>query len=665
MRDEVTEASRRRILCAPDRGAAAWVLWTLAVLILAAPTAYAGSLVGALYVTTDPAEAAVYVNGELKGVSPCGVRDVGVGEVEVTAEKQGFETAGKTVQVEADRTTRVDLALRRLANVGSIAVLVDPPGSEIELDRVPRGSTPAVLINVPAGTHRVVVSAAGFQSLHSTVAVAPNRQFVLKGRLVPTEAPPAEQAGVADLDKLGVVDEDTIPATSEMPEERAFEPVRELLSQRRYEEALRKLDEMAADQQTQEYARRIGRERRMTRRIQEVVNFAYAQLEKAQGRDYVLSLRKGIRFTGKLVDVTDTHAVISAAGGEKRIALSSIGPEQIVRLASYRLDPGRPANRVSFALVYAAEGEFQKAYDELRAAAKAGYDITPSRSYVDSEHLWAAAVQKEHAERLRARMLGPRPPQALSEDAGPVRLLVDTYRGEDLPEGLSATLKQSGFDLHPLAHPFTERDVEGPALLVIYDPGAGRPVPAYDRQELQSIMDFIRRGGGLLFVGAARPVPRQDAKRPQPVPPHPFGPLLRWFGILTRPDELSVSENAPEGYPEEHAVCFPVARHPVTYGVRRVILPVSSPSLAVRDGAWVLLRANQFVGSEWAGEVAPPVAALRIFGDGRILIIANMPLMNKSAWRGSPFYANDADKLLLNGLLWLSEPTRSLGRKDR
>ncbi len=637
----------------------------LALVLVAAGGVFAGpgsalaaDLVGGLYVVTDPPEAAVYVNGELKGVSPCRIPDVAVGEAEITAEKQGFQKATRTVQVEANKTLRVDLPLPRLANVGSLAVLVDPPGSDVEFDRVPRGRTPAVLLNVSPGTHRVVVSAAGFRPMYSTVKVTANQRAVLKGKLVSLEAP-AGQVGAVDLARLGVLDEGNVPATAEMPEERAFEPVRKLVSERRYEEALAALDRMAADEVTQQYARRIGTERRVTKRIREVVNAAYDQLRRAKGQDYALLLRKGIRLPGRLMDVTDVHAVMSVSGRERQIPLSSISAELVVRLASGRMDPSQAANRMSFAMLYAAEGEFEKAYDELRAGATAGYDIAATRSYVDSERLWAAAVQKEQTERLRARVAGLPPPQRFSGLARPVKVLVDTYRGQELPEMVVSVLAEKGVAVEPLAHPLTARDIEEPVLLVVWDAGEGHPVPAYDRQELQTTVDFVRRGGGLLFVGAPRAAPRQVQGRPQRPRRHPFEPLLRWFGVLVVPGGLSVIDEAPEEFPRDYAPCFPVIRHPVTYGVRSVVLPMDSPSLAVLDGSGVLLRASPFVATTSTKWVAPPVVAARAFGGGRVLVVANMPLMNESAWAGPPSYANDANKLLLNGLSWLSEAADS------
>lgn len=638
------------------RAAAALLALTLAG---AAAPARAASVLGGLYIVTHPPEAAVYVNGELKGVSPCGIPDVPAGDVEVQAQKQGFEAAATIATVEGGATAQVELALRRLTNVGSIAVVVEPPGSDVELDRIPHGRSPLVLMNVPAGTHRVVVSADGFRPLHSAVTVAPNQQFVLKGNLVPTASMEAARADGADAEKLGVLDPDDVPSAANMPEESAFEPVRKLSGERRYEEALAALDEMARDEQTRRFARRIGQERRTINRIRDVVDAAYEKLRESKGKDYVLSLRRGIRLEGTLVDVTETHAIIRVSGTERRIPLSSIGAEQIVRLASYRYDPREAASQAGFAMLYAAEGEFDDAYGELRAALGAGYDITEARSYVDSEHLWSAAVEKDRGERLRARLVGPPAPQRVTDSARQVRILLDTYRGTDLPEPMTEMLAQNSITLQPVTRPLSPEDLEEPTVLLVRDGGEGRPVPGYDGQELQAIVDCVRRGGGLLFIGAHRPVQRPGQGRAQPVPSHPFQPLLRWFGIVVNADELTVSDEAPEGYPTEYAICAPLVRHPITNGVRRVVLPMPSPSLAMQNPGWALLGGNPHLASEWSKTIAPPVAAARVFGKGRVLVISNTPTLEKSAWQGSPVYANDADRMLLNGVLWLWESAAS------
>jgi len=512
------------------------------------------------------------------------------------------------------------------------------------------------VLNVPAGTRRVVVSARGFRPLYTTVTVVRDQQFDLRGRLE-RAGPAASALSVPDLDSLGVLDEENLPSPQELPDERAFERVRTLVARRQYDAALGELDAMAAGPSAQRQALRIGQERRFIRRLQELTAAAYEQLKHAEGQDYVLRLRKGVRLTGRLGAVTDDHAKIAIGGAEREIPLESIAAEQIVRLAQHGLEPDEPEDRVTFALLHAAEGEFDDAYNHLRAAARGGCEITAARTHVDAEHLWAAAVQKEAADLLRARAAGLDPGPAVRRSSDPVPLLIGTHRGRQPPEALAALLARGGFAVRTLARPFAAEDGREPAVLLIVDAGVGRPVPAFDRQEVQGIVDLVQRGGGLVFFGAARP---QAARRAGGAPPapHPYAPLLGWFGIAVRADRLSVDEEAPDGYPGQWALAYPSLPHAVTHRVRQAVFPIASPSLAAEDPSWVLMRAPPFVRSRQASEAAPALVAGRAFGRGRVLVFANLPHPNRSAWEGSPLGANDAESLVADGLAWVSAPAR-------
>jgi len=628
----------------------AWLSTVFALLALP-HMAHGEALMGGLYVTTEPPEAAVYVNGELRGVSPCGIGDVGIGDVEVRAEKQGYIPIRETVTIKGDVTAQLTLTLEPLRNVGSIAVLVDPAGARVSLDRVPAGRTPTVLLNVRAGTHKIEVKADGYRSLQSSVNVGPGEHVTFANRLVADQAGggPATQA---DLESLGQLNLATIPRTQDLPEAMAFARIRELLDSRSYDEALKRLADGQADEQMRAYPQHLALLRRVVRQLQKTVDLAHRELAKAEGTEYVLTLRKGIQLTGTIAQVTDETVAVRSAGQESSLPLSSISAEQIARLASAQMKADDPGAHVRFALLHAAEREFEEAYEHLRAAARGGADIADARSYVDGEHLWAAATEKERRADMRARMGSPASGSEFRPAEGPVRLAWDTHRGGDVPGALRAAIGARGLEIVPLDHPFLPADAAHTHVLVIRDEGRGRPVPPYDRQELQLIMDFVRKGGGLVFFAAPRPVQAGSKQRPQP---NPFDSLLQWYGIRVRADQLSLGEEVPDGYPRNHALCLPVARHPVTAGVRRVVFPLASPSLTLGNPAWALMRTPPFIGSKLAGEAAPAMVAARTMGNGCVLVMANAPILRTDPARESPFFLNDAEKLLLNGLVWAAE----------
>jgi len=632
----------------------------LALLAVAQPLLCGASdegLLGSLYVTTSPPEAAIYVNGELRGVSPCGIGDVAVGTVEVRAERQGFTDATASVEVTGGAITRIDLTLSPQTNVGSIAVLVEPQGSSIEVDRVPAGRTPKVLINVVAGTHRLTVSRTGYLPFQSTVTLAPGERAVLNARLQPSSGAAAAAPAAAELARMGELHPDSIPPTADLPEERALEPVRRLVADRRYDEALAALEQLSRDAGA-ELLRRIGRERLVIGRIRKVAEAGYARLRDVEGQQYVLMLRGGIRYACTLVAVEEKAVKVRTGEREQSIPLSRISAEQIVRLASHSMDPNRAANRARFALLYAAEGDYDLAYEELRAAAQGGYEVASDKSYVDAERLWAAAVERE--ERLRALARAGSLPGVMRASLATkkVPLLVDTLRGRDLPAELRSLALASGFEIEEHEGPFRPEEAERPAVLLIYDPGVGSSIPPYDRREVQHIVNFIRAGGGLVFIGAVRPMPSGERNVPSPQEAQPFAALLRWAGVLVQPGSLVLGEDAPPGFPRQYVPAFPAAAHPVSAGVRQAVFAAPVAPLAVGGTARVILRCPPLLSSEATGEPAPPLAAASVLGKGRVLVFSAAPLMQQSPYPQSPLSVNDGRKILLNGLIWVSDPAR-------
>lgn len=122
----------------------------------APPPAQAGSQV---YIQTDPAGAAINFDGIASGVSPTTLQSVSTGDHLVTARKEGYSEARKTLSIANEG--RIVLEFKLLPIQGLILVHSVPSGAEVEIDEANRGRTPLLLRDLPTGKHRMKLSYPG------------------------------------------------------------------------------------------------------------------------------------------------------------------------------------------------------------------------------------------------------------------------------------------------------------------------------------------------------------------------------------------------------------------------------------------------------------------------------------------------------------------------
>jgi len=616
------------------------LLAALAALVLtlgAPPASGAGSLVGRLAVESHPRGARIFVDGAPVGRAPCNVEDVGIGAVTVKAEMEGYATQSRVVKVESEALTRVRFELRRLENVGHIEVLIKPDGAQVELDRVPRGRTPLRIINVAAGTHRLSVWAEGYRTLQQDVVVVSGRWQRIHGRLAEAGGPAPGDQG-PESPGAEPAQQEAIPSTEQMPEAKAFEPVRELLRRRRYEEALARLASMAQQEATRRYAVRIARDRRYVQAVQSMVESGYEALRLKVGQDYPLLLSGGIMIQGRILHVSARHVSVQAGEGPPmQIELSRIHPARVLKLAA--LARGQPVDGALAAVFLAMEGQFDLARQALARAPTDEVRTVEARSFVDSERLWAAAVRREKAERQAAARA-----QQRKEPAAPPLVLIDTYRGVAPSSAMSAWLEGLGLEVRRTDGPLKSEDLQSAAVLIILDGRReGSAVPTYDKPSLEKVLRFVRSGGGLIFFG-----PRSGRKRRAQAL---FRPLFAQLQAGVLREELRISSAAPPDYPRYGIRAVPTGPHPVTAGVSAVMFEPGIPPLSA-PRAWWLMVTDGFVETAMGAQQGPfPIVAARPLGKGRVLLFASPPLELQE----EPLNLQ-RQRLLYNGLRWVAEP---------
>lgn len=117
---------------------------------------------GQVFVTTVPEKAIVSCNGVPHDVAPLTINDLPAGEHIISASKQGYTDAHKTVTVRSGEKVAVELALEPI--LGLVLVHSTPTAAEVQVDGAFRGKTPLLLTDIPIGRHRLQIGKAGHTS---------------------------------------------------------------------------------------------------------------------------------------------------------------------------------------------------------------------------------------------------------------------------------------------------------------------------------------------------------------------------------------------------------------------------------------------------------------------------------------------------------------------
>jgi hypothetical protein len=121
-----------------------------------------------LFISSQPGQAEVLVNGVAVGQTPLEPLQLAPGHYQVEFRKEGFLPQGQMVSLEADKTAFVSAYLTPITG-GSIQVSSSPP-AEVYLDGREVGATP-ITVSASPGVRELVIKRPGFMSETSAVPV--------------------------------------------------------------------------------------------------------------------------------------------------------------------------------------------------------------------------------------------------------------------------------------------------------------------------------------------------------------------------------------------------------------------------------------------------------------------------------------------------------------
>lgn len=132
----------------------------LALALLTLAVGCGGDGRGEIRVVTDPPGAAVACNGKRFEGTPLAIGRLPAGTYLLVAEKEGFRTERRSVNLAEGQRTIVEL---RLEPETALALIQsDPPGAEVKFDGAFRGRTPFFLTDLPLGEYRIVFERPGY-----------------------------------------------------------------------------------------------------------------------------------------------------------------------------------------------------------------------------------------------------------------------------------------------------------------------------------------------------------------------------------------------------------------------------------------------------------------------------------------------------------------------
>jgi PKD repeat protein len=150
---------------------------------------------GTLMITSTPAGATIFIDNVIKGVTPLMLTDTATGRHTLLLTKEGYDdyTRGFTTEPSTPATIGATLTrsvteptLLPTPSYGSIALTSIPSGAMVNLDGSMRGTTPAVIPDVPTGNHELILSLRGYDEWNQVISVGSGQMSAVNAILAAT-----------------------------------------------------------------------------------------------------------------------------------------------------------------------------------------------------------------------------------------------------------------------------------------------------------------------------------------------------------------------------------------------------------------------------------------------------------------------------------------------
>ncbi|MBD3183035.1 PEGA domain-containing protein [Candidatus Poribacteria bacterium] len=135
---------------------------------------------GSLRVTSEPTEAAVYLDGMNVGNTPLYLESISPGKRNLRVSYPGFASYVSKVEINSNQESVVEVLLGGKLIISSI-----PAEAQVFIDQEYKGIAPLETGRIPSGTHEVMFTKENYRDISKTAVLKDSQDMEITGRLIP------------------------------------------------------------------------------------------------------------------------------------------------------------------------------------------------------------------------------------------------------------------------------------------------------------------------------------------------------------------------------------------------------------------------------------------------------------------------------------------------
>jgi len=164
---------------------------------------------GSLAITSDPTDAVVKINGQVKGKTPYQIDNIASGTYQIELSKDLYHPYIEQFMI-LDGSSNVR-PIRLNPAFGTLLIETEPTNAHVQIDGQPRGPTPLKIEFLPSGNYRIGITQNLYESVEKTILVEDGKTLTIMEKLKPafglltiTGEPSGAEVFIDD-EKIGVI----------------------------------------------------------------------------------------------------------------------------------------------------------------------------------------------------------------------------------------------------------------------------------------------------------------------------------------------------------------------------------------------------------------------------------------------------------------------------